>query len=178
MSHSANLVPANVAQNCAISAWAGQILGVVEGGHVGRQFAIADCVNADDLKARTFAAAVKAVAFARLLTRGPVDWVLSRQLIASGTSVAAQYRAACRAQSTRDFISKMKKMEEEADETVLWLSLLRADGLPEHLCVEAMALESEYRQLTAIAVASIKTARKRLARESAAGRRTVPVALD
>jgi four helix bundle protein len=131
-------------------------------------------VTADDLKARTFAAAVKTVAFARLLTRGPVDWVLSRQLISSGTSVAAQYRAACRAQSTRDFIAKMKKMEEEADETVLWLSLLRADGLPERLRVEAVPLESEYRQLTAIAVASIKTARKRLVRESATRGRILP----
>ena len=56
----------------------------------------------------------------------------------------------------------MKKMEEEADESVLWLALLRATGLPQDIQPEAAALEREFGELTAIAVASIKTARKRL----------------
>jgi four helix bundle protein len=85
-----------------------------------------------------------------------------RQLLDSGTSQAAQYRAACRAQSRRDFVAKMKRMEEESDESALWLALLRATGLPEALSADAVTLESEFKQLTAIAVASIKTARSHI----------------
>jgi len=78
--------------------------------------------------------------------------------------VGARYRAACQAQSARDFISKMKKMEEEADESVLWLALLRATGLSESLAKESERLESEYDRLTAIAVSSSKTAERRAVR--------------
>jgi len=71
--------------------------------------------------------------------------------------VAANYRSACRAKSRADFISKMGTVEEEADESVLWLELISASGLlPE---TKTMALQQEAAELTAIAVASIKTAR-------------------
>ena len=57
----------------------------------------------------------------------------------------------------------MKDMEEEADESALWLALLRATGLSDPLRQEAEALESDFDRLTAIAVASIKTVRRRIA---------------
>jgi four helix bundle protein len=123
------------------------------------------CVTAmppEQLKARAFDAAVRTIRFVESLPRGMRTWTVGRQLMDSGTSQAAQYRAASRAQSRRDFISKMKRMEEEADESALWLGLLRATGLPQALAIEAAKLEAEFCELTAIAVASVKTARKKL----------------
>jgi four helix bundle protein len=117
-----------------------------------------------ELKARTFRAAIRVVRFAEMLPDGPRSWTIGKQLLNSGTSQAAQYRAACRAQSTPDFISKMKRMEEEADESAFWLGLLRTAGLPAQLRAEASWLEREFEELTAIAVASDQTARKRLAK--------------
>ena len=117
-----------------------------------------------DLKSRTFDAAVRTIRFVESLPNGPRTWRLGQQLLDSGTSQAAQYRAACRAQLRRDFISKMKRMEEEADESALWMALLRTSGLAASLQAEAAALEVEFGELTAIAVASIKTARKGLKR--------------
>jgi four helix bundle protein len=115
----------------------------------------------EELKTRTFNVALATILFVRALPRGPAEWKLGGQLLGSGTSVAAQYRAACRAQSTRDFIAKLKKLEEEADESGLWLALLRAGGLAAALRAESVRLEKEFSELTAIAVASIRTARRR-----------------
>lgn len=119
-------------------------------------------MKSDELKARAFAAAVRVVRFVEQLPNGPRTWTVGRQLLDSGTSQAAQYRSACRAQSKRDFISKMKRMEEEADESAFWLAVLRATGLPAELSSEGTKLEQEFDELTAIAVSSVKTARSRL----------------
>ena len=127
--------------------------------------------SAEDLRRRMFGLAVRSITFVRALPKGIVEFRLGGQLIDSGSSVPAQYRAACRAQSTRDFIAKIKKLEEEADESALWLSLLRATGLPEPLRSESEALEDEFSQVTAIAVSSAKTARARLQREKEAKHR-------
>ena len=116
----------------------------------------------EELKKRTFQAAVRVVQFVRRLPSEPRTWSIGRQLLDSGTSQAAQYRAACRGQSPRDFIAKMKRMEEETDEAALWLGLLQATGLPPALDAEAACLSREFAELTAIAVASIKTARRSL----------------
>jgi four helix bundle protein len=127
--------------------------------------------TAGELRRRMFDLAVRSIAFVRALPRGLVEFRLGGQLIDSGSSVPAQYRAACRAQSTRDFIAKIKKLEEEADESALWLALLRATGLPERLRSESEVLEDEFSQVTAIAVSSAKTARARLQREKELRRR-------
>lgn len=127
--------------------------------------------TAEELRRRMFDLAVRSIAFVRALPRGIVEYRLGGQLIDSGSSVPAQYRAACRAQSTRDFIAKIKKLEEEADESALWLALLRASGLPDRLRSEAQVLEGEFSEVTAIAVASAKTSRARLQREKEAKRR-------
>jgi four helix bundle protein len=106
-----------------------------------------------------FAAAVRAIAFVRALPPREVERLIARQLLKSSTSVPAAYRAACRAQSSRDFIAKMKKLEEEADESVLWLAILRETGLPQSLEGECRSLTREFDEFTAIAVSSVATSR-------------------
>jgi four helix bundle protein len=83
--------------------------------------------------------------------------VLSRQVVRSATSVAANYRSVCRGKSRADFIAKMGIVEGEADESALWLELISEAGfLPE---TKTTALHPEAGELTAIAVSSIRTAR-------------------
>ena len=76
-------------------------------------------------------------------------------MLRSGTSVAANYRAACRARSKADFLSKLGIVEEEADESALWMELLIDSGLV--LQSRLGKLLDEANQLTAIIVASRKT---------------------
>jgi len=83
----------------------------------------------------------------------------------SGTSVAANYRVACRAKSPADFIAKMGIVEEEADETLFWLGLLKESELV--TTGKLTAIKQEGNELIAITVASIKTARRNRAPESA-----------
>lgn len=78
-------------------------------------------------------------------------------MLRSGTSVAANYRAARRARSRREFIAKMGIVEEEADEAQLWLELIQESGLPASRPIGP--LRDEARQLVGIAIASIRTAR-------------------
>ena len=75
----------------------------------------------------------------------------------AGTSVGANYRAACRARSRADFIAKMGVVEEEADETVYWLELLLEAKLV--ALDQIQCLIKEANEITSIVVASIKTAR-------------------
>ena len=118
-------------------------------------------MNQDELKDRTRQFALRAIRLGDALPRKMAADVIGRQLIRSATSVAANYRSACRAKSRADFISKMGTVEEEADESALWLSLLGDAGLlPEARLGE---LQKEADALTAIAVASIRTARIRSA---------------
>jgi len=84
---------------------------------------------------------------------------IGRQLLRAGTSVGSNYRAACRARSTADMIAKLKIVEEEADETLYWLELLvEANIMPE---AQLSPLMTETDEILAMAVASIKTLRKR-----------------
>jgi four helix bundle protein len=85
--------------------------------------------------------------------------VLGHQLLRSASSVAANYRAACRARSHRDFISKLGIVEEEADETLFWLEFIAEAGLIPRSKLEDLI--SEAGQITAIIVASRKTAKNR-----------------
>jgi four helix bundle protein len=111
------------------------------------------------LKARTKAFAVRIVRLFQALPRRPDAQVLGKQVLRSGTSVAANYRSACRARSKPDFVSKIGIVAEEADETVLWLELLADAGvLP---ATRLQPLLREARELTAIFTASQNTARGR-----------------
>ncbi len=80
------------------------------------------------------------------------------QLLKSSSSVGANYRAALRGKSTADFINKLKIVEEEADESVYWLEILKAVTDQNHSYIDQ--LHKEAKELLAITVASIKTARK------------------
>lgn len=82
---------------------------------------------------------------------------MGRQLLRSGTSVAANYRAACRARSKAEFISKIGTVVEEADETVLWLELLEDTHVVPKAKIDDLLREAN--ELLAIFAASQRTAK-------------------
>ena len=112
-----------------------------------------------DLKDRTKAFALRIIRLTESLPKGRTSDVVGRQLLRSGTSVAANYRSACRAKSSADFISKMGIVEEEADEALFWMELLVEAKLVDDARLKD--LMSEANELLSIAVSSIKTARKK-----------------
>ena len=114
-------------------------------------------MNAKELKQRTKAFAVRIVKLVDSLPRTPAGNVLGRQLLRSGTSVGSNYRAACRAKSSADFISKMGTVEEEADESGYWMELLVDAGVVKPAKLELLLREAN--ELVAITVASINTTR-------------------
>ena len=85
--------------------------------------------------------------------------VVARQVIRSGTSIGANYRAACRAKSTPDMINKLKIVEEEADETQYWLEILTEAGLVPQEQISSIHKETD--EILAMTVASLKTLRNR-----------------
>lgn len=112
-----------------------------------------------DLKQRTKEFALRIIKLVESLPRGKITDVIGKQLLRSGTSVGANYRSACRAKSTADFISKMGTVEEEADESIYWMELLVEGGLVHNDEVDELLDEAD--QIVAITVSSIKTARAR-----------------
>ena len=121
--------------------------------------------NAPDLKKRTKAFALRILKLVHALPKTTAGRALASQIVRSGTSIAANYRAACRAKSTADFIARMGIVEEEADETLFWLELLEESDLV--LAAKLTAIKQEADELIAIPVASIKTARRNRASNSA-----------
>src|SRR6266849_1468147 len=121
--------------------------------------------NEPDLKRRTKAFALRILKLVDALPKTAAGRALASQIIRSGTSIAANYRAACRAKSTADFIAKMGIVEEEADETLFWLELLDESELVTP--AKLTAIKQEANQLIAITVASIKTARRNRGSNSA-----------
>src|SRR5688572_29065363 len=83
----------------------------------------------EELLHRTKVFALRVIKAVRALPGDDVSRVLGRQLLRSGTSVGANYRAACRAKSSADFVNKLKIVEEECDESVYWMELLVDSGL-------------------------------------------------
>ena len=118
-----------------------------------------------DLKKRTKAFALRIPTLVDALPKTTSGRALASQIVRSGTSVAANYRSACRAKSSADFISKMGIVEEEADETLFWLELLEESDLV--TAAKLSAIKNEANELIAITVASIKTARRNRAPNSA-----------
>ena len=114
--------------------------------------------EAPDLKKRTKVFALRILKLVDALPKTTAGRALASQIVRSGTSVAANYRAACRAKSTADFIAKMGIVEEEADETLFWLELLEESELV--TAAKLTAIKQEANELIAITVASIKTARR------------------
>lgn len=82
---------------------------------------------------------------------------IRNQMVRSGTSPGANYRAACRGKSSPDFINKLKMVEEELDETQYWLEVVAAILPEKRPCVGVLWKEAD--ELLSIIVASIKTSR-------------------
>jgi four helix bundle protein len=116
-----------------------------------------DTTKTREMKERTKQFALRVIRLTESLPKGRVGDVLGRQLLRSGTSVGANYRAACRGRSTAEFMAKLGIVEEELDECMYWLELIVDESL---ISQERLApLMAEANELLAITVASIKTAR-------------------
>lgn len=112
--------------------------------------------HADDLKPRTKQFSLRVIHLCESLSSKASARVIANQLLRSATSVGANYRAARRARSTADFISKIGVVLEEADESVYWLELLKESGLVSEQKLSSLLHEAE--ELVAIFAASRITA--------------------
>lgn len=111
----------------------------------------------DEMKHRTKAYANRIVKLCSVLQGGWIAQTLGKQLLRSGTSVGANYRAVCRAKSNADFINKLRVVEEECDESLFWMELLAENKL---IGASRLAnLMQEGNEILAIIVSSAKTAR-------------------
>ncbi|HVA01498.1 MAG TPA: four helix bundle protein [Terriglobia bacterium] len=113
----------------------------------------------EDLRRRTKEFALRIVRLFQSLPNADVSRTLGRQLLRSGTSVAANYRAVCRARSKAEFIAKLGIVLEEADETAFWLELLVETGVVPKSKLEKLQEETD--ELVRIFSASWQTARRR-----------------
>lgn len=113
-----------------------------------------------DLKSRTQKFNLDCIAYCRAVPRSREFDSIVRQLIRSSSSVGANYRAANRAKSDRDFINKLKIVEEEADESQYWLEIFAKIYSDNN--AENSRLQKEVNELVAITVSSIMTVRKRI----------------
>jgi four helix bundle protein len=111
----------------------------------------------EEMKARTKKYANRVV---KLCTALPDNWVariLGKQLLRCGTSVGANYRAVCRAKSTADFLSKLRIVEEECDESLFWMELLVDNDLVKGSRLSNLMQEGN--EILSIVVSSAKTTR-------------------
>jgi len=112
---------------------------------------------AKEFQARTKTFALRIIRMFQQLPKTDEARILGKQVLRSGTSVAANYRAACRAKSRADFVSKLGTTVEETDETLLWLELLEESKIVTSSKLEALKQENE--ELLRILGASLATAK-------------------
>jgi four helix bundle protein len=127
-------------------------------------------LNEQELIARTKQFALRVMKLVETLPRTIQGRAIGNQIMRSGTSVAANYRAACRARSKVEFIAKLGTVEEEADETVFWLELIVEGRLIGVNQIEPLLKEAT--ELVAITAASRKTASRTLAKSQIANRKS------
>jgi len=118
-------------------------------------------MRGDDLRVRTKQFALAIIKLVDGQPNNRVGWTFTGQIVRSATSVAANYRAACRAKSDKDFIAKLQIVIEEADETLFWLEMIDESNLMAHVN-EIKVLMNEANALVSIFVASVKTVRNRI----------------
>jgi four helix bundle protein len=112
-----------------------------------------------ELLNRTKHPALRVIKLVESLPKAKTTDILGRQLLRSATSVGANYRAACRAKSTADFINKLAIVEEEADESIYWIELLVESG---HIKAGLVAnLLCEFDEIISIVVSAIKTSKSK-----------------
>ena len=117
-------------------------------------------MTTDEMKLRTKKFSLMIIDLAEKLPTTYIVKVVANQVVRSGTSVGANYRAVCRARSDREFISKMNIDLEEADETLLWVEVIK-----EKLWISKTQFEKickEGNELTAILLSSLKTVNTRM----------------
>jgi four helix bundle protein len=116
-------------------------------------------VNEEIFKGRTRQLPLEIIQLVESLPRNRAADVIGRQLLRSGTSIGANYRAACRGKSKADVISKLAIVEEEADETIYWMEMLIESKIVQPSRLNLLMKESN--EIVAMVVASIKTLRGR-----------------
>jgi four helix bundle protein len=114
-------------------------------------------MTSEQLKSRTKTYANRVVKLCGALPNNWVAQTLGRQLLRSGTSVGANYRAVCRAKSKLDFINKLRIVEEECDESLFWMELLVENEIIKFTRLKDLMREAG--EILAIVVSSAKTAR-------------------
>lgn len=112
----------------------------------------------EELKQRTKEFALRVMKLVEALPKNTIGRCLGNQLIRSGTSVGANYRAACRGRSRAEFIAKLGTVAEEADESSFWLELIMDGHIMNRKLVEPLYKEAD--ELTAIFTASLNSAKK------------------
>src|SRR5208283_656401 len=111
----------------------------------------------EEMKSRTKVYANRVVKLCAALPRNWIAQTLGKQLLRSGTSVGANYRAVCRAKSNSDFVNKLRIVEEECDESLFWMELLVDNNLVKAVRLRDLMKEAD--QILAIVVSSAKIAR-------------------
>ena len=127
-------------------------------------------MNEQEMIARTKQFALRIMKLVGALPKTIQGRAIGSQLMRSGTSVAANYRAACRPRSKAEFIAKLGTVEEEADESAFWLELIIEGQLLSLGQIQPLLLEAS--ELVAITAASKKTASKALAKSQIANRKS------
>ena len=116
-------------------------------------------MNKDELKDRFKQFALRIIRLCQSLPNDKTASVIGGKLLRAGTSVGANYRAACRAKSTTDFVHKLQIVEEELDESLYWMELLiEAKIMTEHLLKDLM---TEGNELLSITISSIRTTKSK-----------------
>ena len=111
----------------------------------------------EEMKTRTKRYGLRVIKAVQALPNDRIANVLGSQLLRAGTSVGANYRAACRAKSTADFVNKLKIVEEECDESLYWLELIVESGLMPFKRLAELMKEGD--EILSIVVASLKRSR-------------------
>ncbi len=118
----------------------------------------------EEVKKRTKQIGIEIIKLIDELPNKSSAYAVSNQIVRSSTSIGANYRAACRAKSTADFINKLKIVEEEADETLYWIEVLVESNMINPVKTELLI--KEINEILSIIIATIKTMRSKLNRKS------------
>ena len=117
-------------------------------------------MNSTEFQDKTKRLGLHVIRFVEILPQNYTSRVIVNQIRRCALSVGANYRAVCRAKSDKDFINKMKIVEEECDETIYWLEIIEESGLAK---IEVVTpLKREAKEILAMIVASINTMSKNL----------------
>ena len=117
-------------------------------------------MNSTEFQDKTKRLGLHVIRFVEILPQNYTSRVIVNQILRCALSVGANYRAVCRAKSDKDFINKMKIVEEECDETIYWLEIIEESGLAK---IEVVTrLKREAKEILAMIIDSINTMSKNL----------------